>query len=118
MRSNDVGLVLMVLGVGFVMGALTTVTVVTMIYNQRDEAEQLKAEERLRQVEQERDEAEARVSEHLDQLNRDRALMEQGGAEDEEEPVRRPARAARKPPVKVETEEERGGEDEFEIPED
>ena len=93
MRSNDLGLIAIVLLLGILMGVVGTVGVYGAVASRQTEAEQTAAEETVKKLQEERDELQSRINDYLQAEQGKRQAMEQGVGE---QTVQQPAPA--KPP--------------------
>lgn len=78
MRWNDMGMVLITLGVGFLLGVLSTLAIYSMIMNRKMENERERFRAALEQVQEERDLAQERIQLIQEYDARTRAAIEQG----------------------------------------
>ena len=81
MRAHDVGQVLMILAVGFLLGSLTSIAAYSDISGRRVESERQQIQDALRAAEEERDDANRRVEQYLDFENKRRDAEDQGALE-------------------------------------
>jgi hypothetical protein len=87
MRSSDVGMAVMVLAVGFLMGALSVLAVYSAISNNRLESERAEARKALDQAEQERDQANSRIQSYLQKQHEMNRSLEQGDEREDDKPI-------------------------------
>jgi Na+-transporting methylmalonyl-CoA/oxaloacetate decarboxylase gamma subunit len=78
MRTNDIAIVVITLGVGFVLGVFSTLTVYTAIAGRSLAEERREAEERLEEAIKQRDEAQAKIVDYLEHQKREQDALEQG----------------------------------------
>lgn len=108
MRTNDIAIVVITLGVGFVLGVFSTLTVYTAVAGRSLEEERREAEERLEEAIKQRDEAQAKISDYLEHQAREQDALEQGVPSETPRSTiylppaaKEPVPAPEKPPEKV-----------------